>query len=145
MFGHFPNLSTDQDFQVTSPIDQRYNCIAWAYGISHLRMWPNQAPAFFWPQNIPNTATINSFIALFSSIGYIVCANGVHEADYTKIVIFTDSNGVPTHAARQLIGNKWTSKLGLYEDIQHSINGMNGGVYGNATVYMRKQIAISTP
>ncbi len=39
--------------------------------------------------------------------------------DFEKIAIYVDTDGVPTHAARQLPDGSWTSKLGDWEDIQH--------------------------
>ncbi|TAF36353.1 MAG: hypothetical protein EAZ69_10585 [Oscillatoriales cyanobacterium] len=41
-----------------------------------------------------------------------------------------DSNGIPTHAARQLANGKWTSKLGWLEDIEHELDGLTGDRYG---------------
>jgi hypothetical protein len=44
-----------------------------------------------------------------------------------------------THAARQLPGGKWTSKLGKAEDIEHDItDAVAGGVHGEVVVIMRR-------
>ena len=34
----FPNSQKDP-FKITSPAIPQYNCIAWAYGVSNVRMW----------------------------------------------------------------------------------------------------------
>ena len=36
----FPKLKDDVDFKVTSPQNQNYNCIAWAYHHNDRWMWP---------------------------------------------------------------------------------------------------------
>jgi hypothetical protein len=46
-----------------------------------------------------------------------------------------------THAARQLPGGRWTSKLGKAEDIQHDTPGVvAGGLYGNVVAIMKRPL-----
>jgi hypothetical protein len=46
-----------------------------------------------------------------------------------------------THAARQLLNGKWTSKLGRSVDIEHDTpDDLAGGVYGEVQQYMRRAI-----
>jgi hypothetical protein len=134
----FPN-SGNYPFVVTSPIDPNYNCIAWAYERDDIRMWPN-IYGFYWPSQIRNEATIDAFEELFISIGYEICNDDSFEFGYLKIVIYA-LNGLPKHAARQLPNGQWTSKLGPMQDVMHSLDGMNGGVYGNPVKFMRRLIA----
>lgn len=135
----FPNTSIDP-FIVTSPQTTSYNCIAWAFGDDTKWYWPDPDEMYYWPNNIPRTVEVNSFIELYKLIGYEICEQSIVEKDYEKIAIFLDSNGFPTHAARQLINGFWTSKLGCEFDIQHSIQSMNNSVYGNAEVFMSRPI-----
>ena len=134
----FPNLFNHFISNNVSNATQDYNCIAWAYGIDTDRFWPNLY-GYKWPQGITNEATVQSFIELFESIGYQQCNDSSFENGFLKVAIFT-INEQPKHAARQLPDANWTSKLGFEEDITHSIEGMNNGYYGDATVFMRKAI-----
>lgn len=134
----FP-LSRNFPFIITSPETSSYNCIAWAYGISDKRMWPNSR-YYWWPPGVSNKLDLNSFEELFKSIGYENCADDSFENGYLKIAIYTKKNGEPTHAARQLPDGNWTSKLGDSYDVQHTIEGMSNGYYENATSFMRRPI-----
>ena len=81
---------------------------------------------------------MDSFIEAFESLGYEDCVDATPEAGFEKVAIFADSNGKPTHAARQLPNGSWTSKLGNWEDIRHTIYGLEGGQYGDATRFLRR-------
>jgi len=131
----FPNSSNDP-FLGTSPIDRRYNCIAWAFGDNSRWYWPRPELYCYWPEDITCQETLDAFIELFQSIGYQVCNNGNMEKGVEKVAIYTDNAGKPTHAARQLEDGKWTSKLGESEDVSHSLNAMRNGFYGNVKVFM---------
>ena len=37
----FPGLQYDAGFQITSPEDVDYNCIAWSFGRNDIWMWPD--------------------------------------------------------------------------------------------------------
>ena len=53
----FPNLLIT-GYQLHSPIDHYYNCIAWAAGESHRAWWPN--PYGFWPEDVVREETVES-------------------------------------------------------------------------------------
>ncbi|MEH2465522.1 DUF7689 domain-containing protein [Nostoc sp.] len=74
-------------------------------------------------------------------LGYEVCQSDVLEEGFQKIAIYTDSNKVPTHIARQLPTGKWTSKLGSLEDIEHNnLQGLTGNpAYGELTYIIKNQ------
>ena len=58
-----------------------------------------------------------------------------------KIAIYLNSSNSPTHVARQLLDGRWTSKLGSYEDIEHSrLAGLEGldPAYGAVGCFMAK-------
>jgi hypothetical protein len=139
VFPDFPN-SSHEEFIITSPEDRFYNCIAWAYGIPDRWLWPSQHT--YWPSNIPLEVTLDAFILLFRSIGYEACANDDFEYDYEKVAIYIDSNGVPTHAARQRPNGLWTSKLGMSFDVSHTLFGMSDGVYGNVGAILKREIKL---
>jgi hypothetical protein len=132
----FPN-SISEPFIKTSQDTISYNCIAWAYEDSTKCYWPDGI--YFWPDDIPCIATLDNFILLFRKIGYEVCDNGDLENDYEKVAIYCNNFNEPKHAARQLEDGFWTSKLGPYIDVSHTISGMSNGVYGNVEVYMKRK------
>lgn len=137
---HFPRLRTSQFF-VTSPDTPMYNCIAWAVGETTKWWWPGKKPQAYWPPNLPRLEHIDSFLALFSSLGYVPCVDGNQERGYEKIALFAGPQGEPKHAARQLANGRWTSKLGPWEDISHTIFGLESSEYGSVLHYMRRPIA----
>jgi len=93
----------------------------------------------YWPDGVLRQETIGSFIQAFSTKGYFPCNNGNLEDGFVKIALYA-LNKVPTHAARQLPDGNWTSKLGWGEDISHTIDALNGPVYGSAVLFLKKAI-----
>jgi len=134
---NFPN-SYQYPFEITSPYTPAHNCIAWAYEDSSKWYWPDTGNRWYWPEEIPRKEKLSCFIALFDSICYRKCKNGDLEKGFTKIAIFVDQNGKPTHAAKQLLDGYWTSKLGDSFDVRHTILAIEGGVYGYVAVYMKR-------
>lgn len=137
-FNHpeFPN-SNIEPFFLTSPKTPFYNCIAWAFGDDTKWFWPDAKNQYYWPSEIPREETLEAFISLFALIGYQICTDDSVENDFEKIAIFSKNDKV-SHAARQLPDGFWTSKLGVMQDISHSIFSMNDGFYGSAVVFMRR-------
>jgi hypothetical protein len=79
-------------------------------------------------------------VAVFQQKGYEVCEGAHHERDFEKVAIYVDWFGVPTHAARQYFDGIWYSKIGRNVDITHvSLNLLEGGLYGIATVTLRRR------
>lgn len=62
---------------------------------------------------------MEAFVALYRSLGYVLCENSDVEDGCEKIVIYVGATGRPTHAARQLSSGQWTSKLGRSADVEH--------------------------
>ena len=140
----FPRLR-GSDFEITSPRDRRYNCVAWAANDTRRWWWPGESPFSFWPAGVRRDESVATFIEAFATLGYIVSASGVHEASVEKVAIFTSSEGVPTHMARQLPNGTWTSKLGGLEDISHiDVNGVAGADYGDVVVFLERPRPSST-
>lgn len=135
---HFPNTKNDP-LIITSPITNDYNCIAWAFGCSELWFWPDAEGFYFWPQEIPRECTEEAFIKLYNLIGYELCSDGGFEQGKEKIVIYLNSIGEPTHAAKQIGENLWSSKLGPHNDVSHSLFALEDGAYGNAKTFMKRE------
>jgi len=134
----FPNLG---DHQITSPRSEKYNCIAWVAGDATQWWWPEEGKGIFWPVGIPREETLEVFSAVFARLGYSPCAHAEFEEGFERIALFTDVDGFPTHAARQLVGGRWTSKLGRTEDIEHALYDLEGQEYGRVTIIMQRPTA----
>jgi hypothetical protein len=136
----FPGLA-GSGYRVTSPRDNDYNCIAWAAGETHRFWWPGGTVEEYWPPAAPRERTVTAFQQAFATLGYQVCENGGVEPGFEKIALFADGQGRPTHAARQLPGGRWTSKLGKMEDIEHDLHDLAGTVYGSVILVMKRSMA----
>ena len=86
-------------YSVTSPIDDTYNCIAWAAGDEENWWWPDVLHIGYWPEQIAREETIEAFITAFGAVGFEVCENTESESGFEKIALFDDGRGFPTHAA----------------------------------------------
>ena len=51
-----PRLHPDE-YRITSPESDRYNCIAWAAGDATRRWWPGE-PDYYWPPDAPQGETL---------------------------------------------------------------------------------------
>lgn len=134
----FPNLRSTA-YRETSPRNDEYNCIAWAAEEDD-RWWSPVQDDYYWPEGVPAEWTIESVILAFESLGYKRCDRADLSSDVQKIAIYQGSDGDPTHVARQLSDGKWTSKLGDWEDIEHTLSGIEGDKYGNVCQIMQRPL-----
>ncbi|MEP7374368.1 MAG: hypothetical protein ABI675_13325 [Chitinophagaceae bacterium] len=138
VLNEFPNSSAEPFIQ-TSHVDVNYNCIAWAASDNTRWYEPDPIGTYYWPPEVPRDYTVDAYINLYEFLGYERCQNGDHEEGYIKVAVF--ANGLlPTHAARQLENGNWTSKLGKHIDVEHSIFGIEDGMYGQVVQYLRKLV-----
>jgi hypothetical protein len=135
----FPGLR-GQPYQIKSARDRRYNCIAFAAGDTRTWWWPDVAGEDTWPPGVARVETVEAFRDAFATLGYIVCDHEQVEAGFEKIALFA-LVGVPKHAARQLPGGSWVSKLGPRENIEHTLHDLTGMVYGSVILVMRRPLA----
>ncbi len=126
---------TPQNHRVTSPAAVENNCIAWAAGDTG-NWWQ---PGVYWPVEAPPQGyEIGILVAAFEALGFGPCDNEGPEPGFEKVALYSD-NRFYTHAARQLPGGKWTSKLGKAEDIEHDTpDVVSGGVYGQVVQIMMR-------
>lgn len=135
----FPHLKTT-GYQVTSPASPDYNCIAWV-ATEDSRWWePDPQGLYYWPETSPREFTLEAYLQVFISLGYTPSDTAALELGFEKIAIYVNTQGMPTHAARQLANGRWTSKLGKSEDIEHSLEGLQGPVYGSVAQILRRPI-----
>ncbi len=138
----FPRLHAG-DYQFTSPPSQRYNCIAWAAGDTSKWWWPAADVRFYWPPTAPRVETLEAFEAAFAALGYSTCESEDLESGFEKIALFADPLQLPTHAARQLVSGRWTSKLGELEDIEHRLHDLEGTVYGTVVRCLKRPCGVA--
>lgn len=125
-------------YQITSPTDDDYNCIAFAAGCD--TEWWSHQPGYRWPAQ--RTPLINALVAVFAGLGYEnrEPSDNAIEAGYDKVALYV-KRGMWCHAARQLPSGKWRSKLGPDEDIEHDTPEClcgDGNAYGAVHCIMRK-------
>ena len=136
----FPGLR-GSEYEVKSPQNDVYNCIAWAAGPANTNLWwwPFGDPEkTYWPESVPRQETREAFRQLFESLGYAACDHAEVELGYEKVALFADDAGFPLHAARQLASGRWTSKLGALEDIEHALQDLVGTEYGSVVFVMKR-------
>ncbi len=137
----FPGLAVG-GFTFTSPIDKRYNCIAYAAGDTANWWWPlpDDIKEAYWPAGVKREETVVAFRDAFASMGYMECSDDDLEPDIEKIALFANAAGCPLHAARQLPSGRWTSKLGESEDIEHALRDLEGEMYGTVVLVMKRPV-----
>lgn len=121
----FPN-SIDEPFLITSQPDDKYNCVAWVLGITEVWYEPDE------------DYSIAGVVAFFERYGFKICTNAEAEVGYEKIALFSQDKEEFMHVTKYLEENIWTSKLGFSHDVSHTLESMQGGLYGNVCVFMKK-------
>lgn len=91
-----------------------------------------------WPVNVPHDETLTAFLEFFRTRGYEPCHTTAYEDEYDKVAIYVRED-VPTHAAFQLPNGMWSSKLGDWEDIEHTLEGLVCPWYGTVGAVLRKR------
>jgi hypothetical protein len=138
----FPGLR-GQAYHISSPKDHCYNCIAFAAGDDRNWWWPDAAGDDTWPAAAARAETVDAFRDAFATLGYVVCDDEAPEPGFEKIALFA-LGGVPKHAARQIPGGRWVSKLGEAEDIEHALHDLTGVAYGAVVLVRKRFVQVSS-
>ncbi len=124
-------------YSIASSATPKYNCFAWAAGDTE-QCW-GLHKNYYWPPGIPREATLEALIRVYETLGYTICDNAREESGFLKIAIYVDTDGVPTHAARELHTGDWSSKLEDLEVILHdTLEDIEGGMYGEVKVILKR-------
>jgi hypothetical protein len=138
----FPHLNK-LNHKIKSDPDPSYNCLSWAAEEPSRRWDPTFG--YYWPPGAPRQRTVEAFVKAFETKGCEVCKNADLEEEFEKIAIYADGSGIGTHVARQLKNGEWTSKIGDFQDIEHSsLKCLNGPCYGSPVAYMRRPMPPSS-
>ncbi len=134
-----PSLTRDR-YSVTSPSTSDYNCIAWAAEDDARWWWPLPVAGGgnYWPASVPRECTLARFQEAFALLGYRISADAGLENGVEKLVVYVNAAGLPTHAARQVAGGRWASKLGGFVDIEHDSPEDVGPLYGSVALIMER-------
>jgi hypothetical protein len=132
----FPGLR-DSDYQITSPEDIRYNCIAWSVGDTENWWWPDGDSR--WPEGEERAETLAAFVAVYSQLGFETCDDPNPEESYEKVALYASSDGIPTHAAKLLENGRWSSKLGQLADIEHRLEDLVSEGYGDVVQFLKRR------
>lgn len=127
----FPALS-HLNHRVTSEQSRLYNCIAYAFGDESRRWEPDPFDQYYWPPGAPREPTVDAAKAVIALNGYKPSSNRLAEKNVHKIALYAKGD-IATHLAKQLLKGKWSSKLGDAEDIEHSLDALEGPHYGYVT------------
>ncbi len=127
------------NYRVTSPQKKTYNCVAWAVGDTTHFWYDAKIKGYYWPPGARSADTLEGWKDVFEIHNYSDCDSHGFEPEFEKIAIFVDSDGIPSHVARQLGSGQWTSKLGKGSDIEHmTLDVLEGEEYGRVGVIMRR-------
>lgn len=98
-------------------------------------------PGYYWPPKALRSEGIEGLVSAFQEIGYEQCGGEAVEPGFEKVALYVDQDGFWTHAAKQLAGGEWTSKLGDCEDIRHRTpHAVASTLYGQVMYYMRRPV-----
>lgn len=134
----FPRIAAD-GYQVTSPRDSSYNCVAWAVGDTSHFWYDVKVRGYYWPPGAGSADTLEGWKRVFIIHGYSETDSASLEPGLEKVAIFVNADGAPSHVARQTGTGAWTSKLGKSHDIEHtSLESLEGDEYGEVKVVMQR-------
>ncbi len=145
IIGAFPGLEDDPHFEITSPCDEKYNCIAWAYALFQDRWMQFFTPPrldgvwYWWPKGVAISPHISAYIEAFKTRGFDVCNTDKVEENFVKVALYVNPDDLTClHAARQKTDGTWMSKLGQNVDIKHgSPYSLEGEAYGKVHTIMK--------
>ena len=108
-------------------------------GNDNQRWWqPVVLGGFYWPEGVARELTVENLAAVYKRLGYSACATTNFESGVEKVALYVEADGTPTHAARQVGADKWTSKLGELEDVEHATLECLESFYGKVKLVLSR-------
>ena len=146
----FERLEDDKNWEITSPFDVNYNCIAWAVKTTKANIWPIEygicqtidGGLNAWFEEFPLDEKLETFVHLFNKYSFRICdLDWSLENGFEKLALYSNDGINMSHVARQLTTGMWTSKIGKSNDITHSSPIYLEGIsYGKAVIAMKRLI-----
>jgi len=139
----FPTLA-HEGYTITSPRDDRYNCVAWI--VRDLRRWWEPAlDGGYWPRRVSedelDAGDLPEYRRVFESVGFRECADGSLVEGQEKIAVYADGDSFQ-HVAYQRSDGSWSSKLGKLNDVRHGdtvcLSGSSPFEYPRVAHYMSR-------
>lgn len=131
------------NYRHTSDATGRYNCVALANDAER-KWWQAglNGGRYYWPPNTPDT--LDGWVKLFTDQDYELTTSRDVEPGFEKVAIYVDLGDLlPGHVAKSN-GHTWKSKLGRFQDIEHSsLDLLEGDVhweYGVVERILRRPI-----
>lgn len=89
----FPRLRGATAYEAVSQRDMRYNCIAFAAGVTHEWWEPTTRgrPGMHWPASAPKEQSVEAYVAAFGTLGYVRCDGAGLEPGFEKVVLYVSS------------------------------------------------------
>lgn len=118
----------------TSDYNPLYNCVAWAAGDVE-RTWSDFGRSH-WPGKRGNR--IEHLASVFEGLGYQDC--GLDESledGFEKVALFALGD-LWQHVCKQCPDGRWSSKLGIQEDVQHDLHDIEDDDYGQVVLIMKR-------
>ena len=130
---------TVSDYEVRSPRDPRYNCVAFAVGDTSHFWYDADVSGYYWPPGTPSADTIEGWIKVFADLGYRETEDAILEKEYERVAIYATPEA-PEHVARQKASGVWTSKMGKGHDIEHAtLAALEGATMGTVVKIMKRK------
>jgi hypothetical protein len=130
----------ERDCKFTSKSTYDYNCIGLATG-DYLWWHPVEQDEHYWPANAPRNLLVTSYIKALETAHFEISPvqNPSPEPGYEKIVIYGFGKEF-RHVALIADSETWKSKLGEFEDVEHSPRPQKLGKYGFVVKYLRRRL-----
>lgn len=145
----WPNLMLGTNSRITSLKRKGHNCVAYAIGEIN-----KDADMLVFSKRFDlslcglSNTNLDHSVAGYSKLlshfyNFNICNTQELEKGFEKIALYegydVDGEKGFLHIALQLKNGKWTSKLGIYEDIEHdTLDVLAGNFYGNPVLYMKR-------
>lgn len=100
-------------------------------------LYDEMSDLYPWPVGVPREETVEAYMLALAAFGYEPCDSSALVEGLEKVAIYGIGN-MAEHVARQLPSGRWTSKMGQGIDIEHELNGLVGGDYGDVLTLMQR-------
>jgi hypothetical protein len=139
----FPTLAR-VGYQIMSPRDGRYNCVAWVLR-DRTNWWEPALDGAFWPRKVSEEELENGdlpeYERVFRGLGYERCSDDSLVPGLEKIAVYANEDEF-AHVSYQRADGTWSSKLGKLNDVKHanasSVSGPAATEYPSIKFFMAR-------